>query len=119
MIRLFSNGGEGLANLQRIADSWCIMYNLPNVPMDFRPHVLTQWSGRKIAQEIDKLSKTWPKAAKEGDPNVDTPPRRKDLPIVLLDFGQGVYGLADGRHRVNLWRKSPERDYPVYIVEMF
>jgi hypothetical protein len=29
------------------------------------------------------------------------------VPPIFVKFGDG-YGLVDGRHRVNLWRKKPE-----------
>jgi hypothetical protein len=69
------------------------------------------WPPEVLGARADMAALVNPKVLFQDDGNggneVDRPPRREDVPPIFVKFGDG-YGLVDGRHRVNLWRKKPE-----------
>lgn len=67
------------------------------------------WSAAELGDRTDMAARINPKILFQpdgrGGNEVERPPRRADVPPVFVRFGRG-YGLVDGRHRVNHWRRG-------------
>lgn len=105
-----------VVTLQALADEWAGRYGLAPRPMKSLPVRCEYWSHQRIADEVDRMAEREPRLKREGAAHVAKAPYTFTAPITVLDYGSGMMGLADGRHRVDKWRRHPGR-YPVFVVD--
>lgn len=111
---LFPREGDALRN----AEGWAVRYG--DVQREYRrcQVVLEAWSEEELAQLMDAMAEFEPRMVSDwvnGVNNAQLPPRLDGLPAVLVKLGER-YGMIDGKHRANRWKRTPGQ-YAVLVVQ--
>lgn len=110
---LFPREADALRN----AEGWAARYG--DVPRDYRQYrvVLEAWSHLEIAAVMAAMSEFEPRMTADwvdGVNNAQLPPRVDGLPAAVVRFGDR-FGMIDGKHRANRWKRTPGK-YAVLVV---
>jgi hypothetical protein len=95
-------------NIQRLADKHAAFFLFSPIPI--RADTVTvraeYWSGEKLTAAVVALA--------DHGFAVDTPPRRDDLPLTVIER-DGIALIIDGRKRANRWMKD-KGPHPVLVL---
>lgn len=111
---LFFQGDEDAI---RNADGWAVRYGEQARNYRACEVVLEAWTHSEIADLMSAMSEVEPRMTADlvgGVNNAQLPPRVDGLPAVLVQFGSR-FGMIDGKHRANRWKKVPGR-YAMLVV---
>lgn len=105
------------ADAIRNADGWAARYG--GLPREYRRCrvELQAWSAAELAALMEEMTLFEPRMTEDwvrGVNNAQLPPRVDGLPAVLVKFGDR-FGMIDGKHRANRWKRVPG-DYAVLVV---
>ena len=105
------------ADAIRNADGWAARYG--DLPREYRRCrvELQAWSADELAAVMDAMSEFEPRMAVDwvdGVNNAQLPPRVDGLPAAVVQFGER-FGMIDGKHRANRWKRVPG-EYAVLVV---
>lgn len=107
VVSLFhAHGDERQA--RRNANGWAERYGVPHRDYSALPVTLQAWRHDKIGAVLDDMATVEPRMI------VTELPRCYGLPAAVIRFGDR-YGMIDGKHRANQWRKWPGM-YAVLVV---
>lgn len=106
------------ADAIRNVDGWAARY--VDMPMEYRRCrvVLEAWSHIELSAWLAAMSEFEPRMTSDwvdGVNNAQLPPRVDGLPAVMVKFGSR-YGMIDGKHRANRWKRVPG-DYAVLVIQ--
>lgn len=114
---LFSEFGGARSAVSNL-DGWARRYKCPPQEWYRLPVRLTSWHGAEIWELMRSMAEVEPRVLKDEADGVDNavvPPRVDGLPIALVRFGSGQYGIIDGKHRANKW-KYMTGEFAAYLI---
>lgn len=110
---LFPRESDALRN----AEGWASRYG--DLPREYRNCrvSLEAWSDLEIQAAMEAMAEFEPRMTSDlvnGTDNATLPPRVDGLPAAMVKYGDR-YGMIDGKHRANRWKRVPGL-YAVLVV---
>lgn len=103
-----------------LADEWAGRYGLTPVEWHTCPVRLESWSSGQLQEVMEQMTEVNPRMSvdpsPEGKNNATLPPRVQGLPLAVIAFPEGRYGMVDGKHRTH-WTKKSGIPHAVLVCE--
>lgn len=101
---------ETLDRVQASVDRYAAGYGVETRPIFEAKLTYKVLTHEEVGQAMKLSARIHPKVERQivnGKNIVRTAPRVEDLPLVFVRFDRQHWGMLDGRHRADKWRRRP------------